>query len=97
MSAIDRDQARASKSGKQKIYCKGCFANHLNQLTIQDQEEVDARDRVEVRSVDVLTNYGAITPLISDNVDKSLTSVQCGVLRRRSTLTMLKLAGSAQR
>ena len=54
--AVDRDQAN-STGGKPKLYCKQCFSLHMDRLRSQDQQELHAGKRVEVREHEVLAAY----------------------------------------
>lgn len=51
------DKIQSSKTGKPKLYCKECFASHIEQLRKQDVDEVNTGRRVEVRDDGILTNY----------------------------------------
>ena len=53
MSTIDKTQAQ-TVTGRPKLYCKGCFVTHLNQLKTQDQERA-AGNQANVRTENVLT------------------------------------------
>lgn len=61
------DRAQANLTGKPKLYCKACFSSHLELLRSQDNQELLAGKRVEVRSDTVLTDYRTSASTIKES------------------------------